>query len=216
MINPCVVIATHDRIEITTINIKQLIAQGVTVVLVVSEFREVKYYDQFFLHVVIAPNSPLGSKWQAGVDYARTLDPSHIVITGSDDLLSMGFFEKYCDICDMIGFNSWFIWNENKLYFTQYMAKQPLGGGRIYSKWALNKVDYKLFDVTKNKLLDDRGWERKFGLWEIISSPEILAVKGNWPVMNKVDLNHRNVKLLATYQGDEARDIMLTKFNYKV
>lgn len=216
MINPCVVIATHDRLQITTVNIKQLIGQGVKVVLVVTDINERKHYDNYDVHIVMAPNNPLGAKWQAGVDYARSLEPSHIVITGSDDLLSVGLFEKYC--CDqaLTGFHQWYVWHDNKLHLLRYLQPQPLGGGRIYTRQALEMFRYKLFDITKNKWLDDHTWIGSIRKeWKIYNIPEILAVKGNWPVMNKVDLNHRNVKLLATYEGDEALSIMKTKFNYE-
>jgi hypothetical protein len=219
MINPCVIIATHQRVEITITNIKQLIAQGVRVVLVVTDINERKRFDNYDVHIVMHANSPLGAKWQAGVNYARTLDPSHIVITGSDDLLSMGFFEKYCNDYDFLGFRQWYIWHKEVLHLLRYVNIQPLGGGRVYSKWKLGKMDYRLFDTTKNKLLDDFGWNRATeGQMKvhIYQEPEILAVKGNWPVMNKVDLNHRNVKLLGTYEGDEAMKIMKDKFNYEV
>jgi hypothetical protein len=216
MINPCVVIATHDRLQITTVNIKQLISQGVKVVLVVTDINERKHYDNYDVHIVMAPNNPLGAKWQAGVDFASTLDPSHIVITGSDDLLSVGFFHHFCRDSAFTGFNHWYIWNQNKLHLLKYLPQQPLGGGRVYSKHALEMLKYKLFDVTKNKLLDDRAWiATTKSEWNIVAYPEILAIKGNWPVMNKVDLNHRNVKLIATYEGEEALKIMKTKFDYE-
>jgi hypothetical protein len=190
-------------------------AHGVKVVLVVSDTMEKNYYENFDIHVIIHPNNPLGAKWQAGVDYARQLDPSHVVITGSDDLLSIGFFEKYCTNEAMsFGMKSWFVWCNNKLHHLDYKIEQPLGGGRVYSRWHLKDMDYKLFDVNQTKWLDDYGWKHWRGLYCPILSPEILAVKGNWPMMNPVDLKHRNVKLIATFEGDEALKIMKDKHNY--
>lgn len=218
MISPCVVIATDQRKHITTINIKQLIGQGVKVVLVVSDTMEKEYYEGFDIHVVMAPNNPLGAKWQAGINAARQHDPSHIVITGSDDLLSIGFFKRWCDDRIFVGFKQWRIWYNSKLYLLQYNISQPLGGGRVYSKSILQQLDYKLFDTTRTKLLDDKAWKdmsHYVGINTYYEPDEILAIKGHWPVMNKVDLNHRNVKLLATYEGEEARQIMSTKFNYE-
>ena len=214
MINPCVIIATHERLSITTTNIKLLLDQGVKIVLVVSDTREKEYYENFDIHVVLHANHPLGAKWQFGVDKARQFDPSHIVITGSDDLLSKYFFERYCNEWDLVGFKSWYIWNKEKLHLLDYITKQPLGGGRVYSKFSLEYLDYKLFDITKNKWLDDYAWEKVSFAWRMQHNPEILAVKGNWPCMNPVDLKHRNVKLIATYQGEEALKIMKEKFNY--
>ncbi len=213
MINPCVVIATDQRMPITTVNIKLLMAQGVKVVLVVSDTREKSYYENFDIHVVFHSNNPLGAKWQAGVDYARQFDPSHIVITGSDDLLSTGFFKKYCNEF-VIGFWAWYVWNNNKLFHLQYLPLQPLGGGRVYPASVLNTIDWKIFDIKKEKCLDDHAWKVLHGQYLKTVKPEILAVKGNWAVMNPVDLKHKNIKLLATYEGQEALEIMKEKFNY--
>ena len=211
--NPCVIIATDQRLSITTTNIKLLMAQGVKVVLVVSDTNEKQYFDQFPIHVILHPNHPLGAKWQAGVDYERQFDPSHIVITGSDDLLSKNFFEKNCNHYPCVGFNQWFVWSNGKLYLLEYKPEQPLGGGRIYFRDKLKELDYQLFDKSKNKLLDDFAWY-KSNSWVVYKEPEILAIKGNWPVMNPVDLKHKNVKLIATYENDEALKIMKERFNY--
>ncbi len=221
MISPCVVIATHQRLQITTVNIKQLISQGVKVVLVCSDTMEKQYYENFDIHVVLAPNNPLGAKWQAGVDYARQYDPSHIVITGSDDLLSNNFFEKYCTLDDeFICFYQWYIWYNSKLYQLRYLPLLPLGGGRIYNRALLGKMNYRLFDTSKSRLLDDFAWNKmkeinEVKMFAVRSIPEILAIKGAWPCMNPVDIKHRNVKLLATYEGNEALLIMKEKFNYE-
>jgi hypothetical protein len=200
--------------QITTINIKQLIFQGVKVVLVCSDTAEKRYYENFDIHVVMAPNNPLGQKWQAGVDYARQFDPSHIVITGSDDLLSIGFFEKYCHE-QVIGFWAWYIWSIDKLFHLQYFPNQPLGGGRVYPKKILDSLNWRLFDTTKNKCLDDYAYKMLGGEYVKNVRPEILAIKGNWPMMNPVDLKHKNVKLLATFEGNEALKIMKEKFSYE-
>ncbi len=215
MINPCVIIATHDRLKITTVNIKQLIGQGIAVVLVITDINERQHYDNYDVSIVMAPNKPLGAKWQAGIDYAIFGNYTHFVITGSDDLLSIGFFEKYCTEFSFTGFKRWYIWHNNELHLLQYNPLQPLGGGRIYTRWAIERLNYKLWDTGRDKFLDDYAFNHSNWAWDIHFEPEILAVKGNWEVMNKVDLRHRNVRLLRTYEGDEARKIMLERFNYE-
>lgn len=217
--SPVIVIATHgqERMKITGANIKSLFPY--TVVLVITDINEREYYEGFEnVIIVMAANNPLGLKWDAGVQAARNLPHSHIVITGSDDILSKTHI-KYATIIDkdFMGLRSWYILHENKLHLLLYVAKGnlPLGGGRVYSKSFLEKIDYKIFDTGKEKLLDDLGWEKaKQGDYYLSLTPELLAVKGNWSVMNKVDLNHKNVKLLHTYENDEMNKILIEQFGY--
>ena len=148
------------------------------------------------------------------------MEPSHIIITGSDDILSVDFVSKaISNSCDIYALNHWYITDNTTLWLFKYLAAQPLGGGRCYSRKFLEGIDYKIFDEGRNKLLDDNGWIRARGRDIVISNePDILAVKGNWPVMNPLatTMNHPNAKLLATYECDEAKRIMKEKFNYEV
>ncbi len=217
MINPCVIIATHDRLKITTINIKQLISQGVAVVLVITDINERDHYENYDVHIVMHDNKPLGAKWQAGIDYAVKGNYTHYVITGSDDLLSLGFFEKYCTDIAFTGFKRWYIWHQEKqqLHLIHYRPLQPLGGGRVYTRWAIERLNYQVWNTSKEKYLDDYAFKTSGWAWDIHRTPEILAVKGDWPVMNKVDLNHYNIRVIATYEGEIAHNIMRDKFNYQ-
>lgn len=233
-----VILPTHERIPITTVNIRLLLAQGFEVVVVVSTPEELRYYSTLDVYVVIVPNSPLGRKFQAGVDFARHLNPDGIVILGSDDLLSVKFSKQFAIKRDLvvtstrygvyeqlisegvkvaIGFKQWYVWSGAHLYHFEYLASQPLGGGRVYPRILLEALDWKLFDPTRNRLLDDYAYDKiknSYGQ-RMINEPHILAVKGDWAVMNPLDLKHKNVKVLASYEGEEARQIMKTNFNYE-
>jgi hypothetical protein len=209
-----VIIPTHERIEITTINIKLLLKQGFQIILVVSTHDELRYYSKMKINVIMANNSPLGAKWQAGVNAARKMNLKEIVILGSDDLLSNDFLLKYNSDC-FTGFTKWYIQRGNELYLCQYMISQPLGGGRIYPRAVLDAINWQIFNINRNKLLDDYGWSmiKRFDK-KIINEPEILAVKGKWKVINPVNLYHENIKHLATFYGDEAKKICKEKFDY--
>lgn len=216
--NPAVVIATHKRIEITRENIRSLQIQSVKpqVIVVVSDPEEGFIFSRLGVYVVVAKNNPLGRKWQAGVDFARKLMPSHLVVTGSDDILCRGFMETYCKEDEFSGLQCWYIWDGKTLYFFDYMAQQALGGGRVYSRSMLDKCDWKIFDTKINRLLDDYGWvictsrkvERDRGC--------ILAVKGNWTVMNplNITLTHPNAKLRGSWTSEEAIQIIKENFDY--
>lgn len=213
-----VIIPTHERKEITTTNMVLASRYGFEVVIVVSNRDELLYYSEFtWLHVIMAPNNPLGAKFQAGLDYCKNFDPDCIIPLGSDDLLSINFKWYTEHGKNFTGFKQWYVWSNQTLYNLEYLAEQPLGGGRIFPKVLLKILDYKLFDTTKNRLLDDYAWNKikdKYGQ-RIINEPHILAVKGNWEVINKFDPNHRNVKVLGVYVGQEALKIMKEKFNYE-
>jgi hypothetical protein len=88
------------------------------------------------------------------------------------------------------------------------MAKNglPLGGARCYSGEMLKAIDYKVFDPTLNKHLDEYGWNnaRNSGLkCLVLDNPEneglsLHAIKGDWPVLNPFTLNHKNIRLLRS------------------
>jgi hypothetical protein len=224
--NPIVLIATHERQEITLQNIRTLKEQSLVpkIVLVTSCEEEFLFYSQvpdiFVLHSL---NEPLGSKWQAGVDFSRTLKPDPLIITGSDDILARDFISLATDFVsaggDFLGLQQWYILDPRiqHLFLFQYTPEQPLGGGRVYSATFLEKINYQLFDTSAKKWLDDHGWNlAQSQNKRICQAPYILAVKGRWPVMNPLQktLRHRNAKLLKKWVGPEVQRITRERFNY--
>jgi hypothetical protein len=224
---PVVLIATHQRLAITSANIRTLQAQSLrpVIVIVCTDPLEAEHYrDYEGVHVVEVANEPLGAKWQAGVDFARQLNPPHLIITGSDDILCANFVERFTTHADGVkftGLQKWYVWSPatNTLYLFDYLARQCLGGGRVYTEALLDAYDWQLFATGKGKLLDDQGWDiTNPGTRRVITEEGcILAVKGNWPVMNSlaVTLEHKNAKLVRQWKGGEALEILETKFNYK-
>jgi hypothetical protein len=188
---------------ITSFNIERLLNKC-SIVLVVSNEDEREYYQKYPITVVLHPNFPLGAKWQFGVDQVSNDD---LIILGSDDLLS----DNYIDVCqdlieekNFIGLKQWYIHHKGKAYHCEYLAKMPLGGGRCFSKKLLKLLDNQLFNVSKNRLLDDNAFFQSAMLGYSCfyhTGIEIHAVKGDWPVLNPVNLSHRNVKLIATYDS---------------
>ena len=214
----CIIIATHKRKVITTANINVL--KPYEIIIVASDTDEVEYYRTVGVHVVQHPNTPLGSKWQSGIDHARKLNADKIVVCGSDDILSKHFLESIVSMnYNFIGLRSWYVFHAEKLYHLDYLAPNnlPLGSARVYSKQFLENIDWKVFDPSIDKLLDDNGWlyAKTCSSCLLIDSPEILAVKGNWAVMNRFNPNHPNVKLVRSFNEQESKQIMKEKFNYE-
>jgi hypothetical protein len=222
--NPVIVISTHKRKQITATNIEILLHQVTKqqIIIVVSEADEAEYYYRFGVNVCVHNNEPLGAKWQHGVDYARKLHATHVIITGSDDILCRNFIQRFCTGEQFCGLQRWFIWepNVNKLYLFNYNAVQCLGGGRVYNAKMLDSYNWQIFKKSANKILDDAGWNCTNPLTRRIEREEgcILAVKGNWPVMNPVEktLQSRNATLISKWDGEEARYILDKQFNFKV
>lgn len=231
--NPVVLIASHERIEITEINIRTLLLQSVVprIVLVLSKPQEAAYFRSAFksdITIVLKANQPLGAKWQAGVEAARNINADPLIITGSDDILSKDFVEIACEGMkehyDFLGLRQWYVKrpDEDKVYHFRYGNFMPLGGGRVYSQSILNKLNHLLFDTVKEKHLDDLGWigvESKsvFSSADCTGSGmEILSIKGNWPVMNTFDkmIGHKNARLLETMES--SKQFLKERFNYEI
>lgn len=219
---PVIVIASHQRREITRANLKSL--KGYDVVLVLSDKTEVEWYRGItHIHIVIAPNEPLGSKWDAGVQYAKKLEHSHIIITGSDDIMCKGYIEAVTSFkYDFVGLRQWYVLHKGNLYHFNYLAANdlPLGGGRCYSKQLLEYCDYQIFDTGRYKLLDDLGFDVavEYGNYHLIHDPMILAVKGDWETMNpfKKHMKSANVAINGAWDGERAKEIINLKFDYEI
>lgn len=214
--NPTVLIATHNRIDITSKCIESLMMQSAQpkIVLVVSDQGEWQYYSKKYPEVVLgaAPNNPLGQKWQFGVDIAKHHIPDPLIICGSDDILGIDFIENACAIIksgvDFIGLSRWHVHHNGILYTYNYNASIPLGGGRCYSGKALQELNYKLFDTSKEKHLDDHGWKmvnsstmpRRIVREVNEEGLNVVSIKGKWTMMNPFNKfkGHKNVELIYT------------------
>jgi hypothetical protein len=220
MINPYVLIATHNRVEITKRNIQCCLDCGVSVIVVCSNKDEARQFYRERVTVIQYSNQPLGAKWQNGVEIAKICGADILIINGSDDILSPEFFTRVNELINegyhFIGLKSWYVYDLKHIHHFQYLAPLPLGGGRVYSREMLEKIDYQIFDTKKDKHLDDLGWAN---VWRsemkhtFIHQPLILSVKGNWPVMNPVEkmFKSQNAKLIESIYDPKP---ILEKFNY--
>lgn len=203
------VIAFKGRHNIVELNVKTLCKQTLlpAIVLVVSNAEDVQFCEELRkehknVFFTIHQNYPIGGKWQAGVDYARRLDVKGLMILGSDDLLSLSYFsECYSNIddgrgssgngFDLVGNRSWYIYDIDKnLYFLQYTKDVNifLGGGKMFSKNFLDKVDWQIFRKLRPFHLDEFGYDlvKKHGnSMKLVSlNSFILSVKGAWEMIN--------------------------------
>lgn len=109
-------------------------------------------------------NTPLSKKWNHAIKTCEQYNPSAVVISGSDDLLSRNYI-NYCKYkitsgYDMIGTKCWTnVFIDKDYYYmcaAHYPIKNdnPLGLGRCISKKLLDKFKWNIYDFNKNKGLD--------------------------------------------------------------
>lgn len=206
-----VLICTHERIKITSLNIESLLGKC-NIILVVSTTDEAEYYSKYPIKIITHPNVPLGAKWQKGVEEAHKLN-DHLVILGSDDILDPTCLERYEQLIktnNFIGLSRWWQHYEGKAYLCDYLSHQPLGGGRCYSRRLLDRCGWGLFHHKLSRRLDGHGWRAaKGGGSLILREPLIHAVKGEWPVINKFNPHHRNVRLISVHDSKDILPITL-------
>ena len=224
MFNPVVVIATHERREITTLNINLLKQQKEVpkIVIVCSLQEELEYYKQFQVTVIIAPNRPLGRKWHMGVNTAKMMGANPLIILGSDDLLEKDYIYnalmKFKEGYEFVGTTAWYSFDvkRDKLYESKYINRNenyPIGSGKVYSKGILDKIRWKVFDQAADRKLDDQGQRLINGhgcKTFLIKEPCILAVKGGWGELNPIEkyMNAPNIKSTLTDKS------ILNRFGY--
>lgn len=224
--NPVVVIATHNRVSVTQHNISLLQKQNCKIVLVVSRYDEELHFKTLFpdITVTVFSNSPLGAKWQHGVDEARKLNADPMIIVGSDDFLGVDYIDRCLNHLvkgwELIGTTHWHTYNPNydllyKMRYTNLNTSFPIGSGKCFSKSLLERMKWKVFNTTLSRKLDDLGYDNAVRVNARIlldADLNVLAVKGDWKAMNKLEdyLMSRNIKCLLV----EDTTILKELYNY--
>ena len=206
-----VVIAFKDRHNIVKLNIECLAKQSLVpaVVLVTSSISDYVFALNLKssnpnVFIALHQNYPIGGKWAAGVEYARRLNVKGLMILGSDDLLSLDYFKTCFDAidhgkgssgtgADLIGNREWYIYDTSEtLYHLRYTDNVTimLGGGKMFSKYFLDSLDWNIFVKNRPKHLDEYGYSlvKSFSnKFKIINTDNfILSIKGSWEVINPI------------------------------
>lgn len=148
-----------------------------------------------------APNDPLGSKWQAGIEEARGLDPDGILILGSDTFLSPNWLEvciPYLEQVDIVGKGRWYVCNAlpgkkleiiQRAYARGQAMSHPVGGGRLIGRGILEKIGWQLFPpfnqaMDTHSLMRMRAAGASTRLLNDNDAIKILGIKGPWETLN--------------------------------
>jgi len=159
--------ASYKREKITSSAIKMLKRQTVAIkIIVVGSLPSDKIVaENNKVFYIESPNNPLSLKWQLGVNEARKLNPSHLMICGSDVWLSSNWvknsipFFKDFNITGKNSFYTCSILPNEKIQiihrgYKKRRRNNPVGSGRIYSKKILDQINWGLYEGRLNKGLD--------------------------------------------------------------
>jgi len=195
--NPVILIAMYGRKKLVQTNLELLQKQKCTVVVITSsdsDYLFIRDLDMDNVHSCVAPNQPLGTKWQIGVDYCKNINADPLIILGSDDFLSSGFVEQAINYkeLDLIFFTQWHIHDSlsKKDYFLRYKNFFALGSGRVFYKRFLDRNNWIVFDKDRSRLLDDYAFDSIKYYDKVLVNPpgmKLLSIKGAWEVMNPIE-----------------------------
>lgn len=114
--------------------------------------------------VVEAPNSPLGSKLNAGLEALRRRKFDYVLSVGSDDIFNLQYVLNLLDHAKkgvgVVGSLDIWFWcksTQRVIYwkgYTNHRMGESVGAGRLTSKEALKALDFKLWANHRNKSVD--------------------------------------------------------------
>ena len=110
-------------------------------------------------------NNPLSFKWNMAIQLLREVDFDAVILLGSDDYIDENFLKyvqnnisKY----DMIGFSDIYFQEDGQLYYWRgyenHRKGEPCGAGKVYSREFLEKINFNLFPMSRNRSLDGMSW----------------------------------------------------------
>jgi len=113
------------------------------------------------------PNKPLWDKFQAGIGLLKHLDFDVAIMLGSDDYIDEKFLDYVCRQAqqyDFIGFKDIYFEKGEKTYYwsgyTNHREGEPCGAGKVYTKYALEQLNWNLYTNSLDRGLDGHVWQR--------------------------------------------------------
>ena len=112
---------------------------------------------------ITRPNikSEVSFKWNVGLEYMRQMGMDAVMILGSDDVISTGFFKKIQEQVDkgidLVGTNTAYFYcgqGRDRGKLVKLEGRALLGIGKTVSKRILDKAEWRLWRVPKNWGMD--------------------------------------------------------------
>jgi hypothetical protein len=219
---------TPAREAITRLTCERLLWQTVPINVVVvgdsdAEYRMAKETGCLYVQ---HKNLPLSEKYQAGIDYARKLNPLAIVTTGSDSWLT----DDYCRIgydymmrnhLDVTGKSVFNVLNveTGEVIARGYQgsrASEPDGNGRMITAAGMDKLNWKLYpdggnvngiDHASHQICLKAGLH--VGLMNEIEKVKVLELKSSrWHSTNSFQTLSTAASLAHGYEISDGRTWM--------
>ena len=201
------------RHELVRRNVSLLRQQSVPprrIALIVSNDEDAAVAEELGVDVVRSPNQPLGDKFQAGVDFARKCEASHVMINGSDDFLSLEWIrtglQHLADGHDGVGSRNWMVHDQRTgtTYRIDYTYAFALGCGRMYTAEILDRMDWKLFPSEGSRLdhFSLQALRAVKARLKCMMEDEVFAVsvKGHGAMLNSLE------RVLSAYKNEIVRE----------
>jgi len=146
-------------------------ATGIETMIVGSECELSKQIaDEYGHHYIEFQNKPLSRKFNAGLEACREHYPTHVMILGSDDIVSTSLFESYIAFLknreyDIIGIKDlYFLSLHHKRWGFGHCGywkgrQSALGVARCYSKRVLDYCNWNLWSDDRNARMDSGAME---------------------------------------------------------
>ncbi len=143
--------------------IKRLREQTETFIpaVVVSEETDKPICDAYHVHHITQKNKPVTAKWNRTFKYMQSLGVDSVMIIGSDDIISTGFYLNSLKEAewgfDLISPQSVYFYAGDGPYKGQMVhlvSKQVFGTGRTVSKYVLDQCDWTLWTQERNWGMD--------------------------------------------------------------
>ena len=201
------IIPIHQRVAVTkeTVNLLKQQEYLDDVILVGDSPTEESIASATNVTYVEYLNEPLSWKLQVGIDAARMSNPDAIMISGSDNWLSNNWCKAiipYLKDYDVIGADKWWMARIEKGVPLEVSActyqnrDDPIGGGRMITAQALNKINWGLYAFKDTKGLD---WQSFSILQSGIKTLRVkmtedvinLGIKGSWAQRDP----YKNIKM---------------------
>lgn len=111
------------------------------------------------------PNQPLAEKMNKTIQAAKSIEATHVVCIGSDDIITPALFDKYIEFIregyDFIGVLDWYFYDtvsKKSLYWGGYNDKRKgatCGAGRCLSASLLDKWNWNIWENKHSRILDN-------------------------------------------------------------
>jgi hypothetical protein len=156
--------AMHGRHKVVSYCLDKIPTTDVVMVFTTTEDK-IFLRSQKILKSVYARNEPLSYKWEIGISALKDIDFDVVILLGSDDYIDEKFINYVVDNIkgyDMLCFKDIYFENNGEMYYWSGYENErkgePIGAGKAYTKEFLERINYSLFNVAKNKSLDSLSW----------------------------------------------------------